>query len=129
MPQPEGFAWLIQEIFADDYRGTTITVRGDFRAPGTTGRTGLFVRVMTAPVIHGPFTAEAALADPSNHIVTIANHADWSTHEITAPIPHQADTIAFGVFLAGPCRIDLRDPELIPAGPGELPARRGGDAP
>jgi bifunctional DNase/RNase len=117
VPQPEGFAWLVQEIFADDYRGTTITVRGNFRAPGTTGRTGLFVRVMTAPVIHGPFTAEAALADPSNHIVTIANHADWSTHEITAPIPHQADTIAFGVFLAGPGRIDLRDPELIPAGP------------
>jgi RNA polymerase sigma factor (sigma-70 family) len=115
--QPEGFAWLVQEIFADDYRGTTITFRGRLRAPGTTGRTGLFVRVMTAPSIHGPFTAQAALADPSNHIVTIANEADWSTHEITAPIPDDADTVAFGVFLAGPGQIDLRDPELIPAGP------------
>lgn len=112
VPQPEGFAWLVQEIFADDYRGTTITFRGKFRAPVATGRTGLFVRVMKPPVVHGPFTAEAALADPSNHIVTIA-HADWSTHEITAPIPHQASTIAFGVFLAGPGRIDLRDPELF----------------
>ncbi len=112
VPQPEGFAWLVQEIFADDYRGTTITFRGKFRAPVATGRTGLFVRVMKPPVIHGPFTAEAALADPSNHIVTIA-HADWSTHEITARIPHQASTIAFGVCLAGPGRIDLRDPELI----------------
>ena len=117
VPQPEGFAWLVQEIFADDYRGTTITFRGKFRAPGTTGRAGLFLRVMKAPTVHGPFTAQAALADPSNHIVTIANHADWSSHEVTAPIPHQADTIAFGVFLAGPGRIDLRDPELIPAGP------------
>ena len=49
--QPEGFAWLVQEIFADDYRGTTITFRGQFSAPGTTGRTGLFLRVMTAPTI------------------------------------------------------------------------------
>jgi bifunctional DNase/RNase len=117
VPQPEGFAWLVQEIFADDYRGTTITFRGQFSAPGTTGRTGLFVRVMTAPSSHGPFTAEAALADPSNHIVTIENLADWSTHEVTAPIPDDADTVAFGVFLAGPGRINLRAPELIPAGP------------
>jgi RNA polymerase sigma-70 factor, ECF subfamily len=117
VPQPEGFAWLVQEIFADDYRGTTITFRGQFSAPGTTGRTGLFLRVMTAPTVHGPFTAQAALADPSNHIVTVANEADWSTHEVTAPIPGDADTVAFGVFLAGPGRIDLRDPELIPAGP------------
>ena len=117
VPQPEGFAWLVQEIFADDYRGTTITFRGQVSAPGTTGRTGLFVRVMTAPAIHGPFTAQAALADPRNHIVTIDNDADWSTHEVTAPIPDDADAVAFGVFLAGPGRIDLRDPELIPAGP------------
>jgi RNA polymerase sigma-70 factor (ECF subfamily) len=115
--QPEGFAWLVQEIFADDYRGTTITFRGQFSAPGTTGRTGLFLRVMTAPTIHGPFTAPAALADPSNHIVTIANEAAWSTHEVTAPIPDHAETVAFGVFLAGPGRIDLRNPELIAAGP------------
>ena len=72
---------------------------------------------MTAPAIHGPFTAQSALADPSNHIVTIANHADWTTHEVTAPIPGDADTVAFGIFLAGPGRINLRDPELTLAGP------------
>jgi RNA polymerase sigma-70 factor (ECF subfamily) len=117
VPQPEGFAWLVQEIFADDYRGATVTFRGQFRAPGTTGRAGLFLRVMKAPAVHGPFTAQAALADPSNHIVTIANHADWTTHEVSAPIPDDGDTVAFGVFLAGPGRIDLRDPELTLAGP------------
>jgi RNA polymerase sigma factor (sigma-70 family) len=115
--QPEGFAWLAQEIFADDYRGTTITFRGHCRTPATTGRTGLFLRVMKHPTGHGPFTAQSALADPSNHIVTIANDADWSTHEVTAPIPDDADTVAFGVFLAGPGRIDLRDPELVPQQP------------
>jgi RNA polymerase sigma-70 factor (ECF subfamily) len=117
VPQPEGFAWLAQEIFADDYRGTTVTFHGQFRTPGTTGRAGLFLRVMKPPTVHGPFTAQAALTDPGNHIVTIANHADWTTHEVTAPIPGDADTVAFGIFLAGPGRINLRDPELTLAGP------------
>jgi RNA polymerase sigma factor (sigma-70 family) len=113
--QPEGFAWLAQEIFADDYRVAAVTFRGQFRAPGTTGRAGLFLRVMQPQDVRGPLTVEAALADPSNHIVTIANHADWTTHEVTAPIPDDTNTVAFGVFLAGPGRIELRDPELTRA--------------
>ena len=62
--------------------------------------------------IRGPFTAEAALADPANHIITLEGPADWTTHEITAPIPDDTNTVAFGVFLAGPGRIELRDLEL-----------------
>jgi len=111
-PQPEGFAWLAQEIFADDYRGTAVTFRGQFRTPGATGRAGLFLRVMKPRDPHGPFTAQAALADPANHIVTLETPGDWTTHQITAPIPDDANTVAFGLFLAGPGQIELRDPEL-----------------
>jgi RNA polymerase sigma factor CnrH len=111
VPQPGGFAWLAQEIFADDYRGTTVTFRGQFRTPDTTGRAGLFLRVMKPRDVRGPFTAEAALADPANRIVTV-DHADWTTQEVTAPIPDDTNTVAFGIFLAGPGRIELRDPEL-----------------
>ena len=68
----------------------------------------------------GPVTAEAALADPRNQIVTIANPADWTTHEVTAPIPDDMNTVAFGVFLAGPGRIELRAPELTRAGLGMI---------
>ena len=71
---------------------------------------------MKPPVVHGPFTAQAALADPGNHIVTVASHDGWAAHEVTAAIPDDADTIAFGIFLAGPGEIGLRDPELILAG-------------
>ena len=116
VPQPEGFAWLAQEIFADDYRGTTVTFRGRFRTPDTTGRAGLFLRVMQPQDVRGPFTAEAALADPANHVVTLEGLGDWTTHEVTAPIPDETNTVAFGVFLAGPGRIELRDPELTRAG-------------
>ena len=116
VPQPEGFAWLAQEIFADDYRGTAVTFRGQFRTPDTTGLAGLFLRVMKPQDVRGPFTAEAALADPANHIVTLESHADWTTHEVTAPIPDDTNTIAFGVFLAGPGRIELRDTRLTRTG-------------
>ena len=66
--------------------------------------------------VRGPFTAEAA---PADHIVTLEGPGDWTTHEVSAPIPDDTNTIAFGVFL-GPGRIGLRDPELTRAGPGLL---------
>jgi bifunctional DNase/RNase len=116
VPQPEGFSWLAQEIFADDYRGTTVTFRGRFHTPDTMGRAGLFMRVMQPQDVRGPFTAEAALDDPANHVVTLEGPGDWTTHEVTAPIPYETNTVAFGVFLAGPGRIELRDPELTRAG-------------
>ena len=112
VPQPEGFAWLAQEIFADDYRGAVVTFRGQFRIPEDAGRAGLFLRVMKPRDLRGPFTAQAALADPANRIVTFEGSGDWTTREVTAPVPDDANTVAFGIFLAGPGRIELRDPEL-----------------
>jgi bifunctional DNase/RNase len=112
VPQPEGFAWLAQEIFADDYRGAAVTFRGQFRAPEGMGRAGLFLRAMKSHDLPEPVTAQAALADPANHIVILQGPGDWTTHEVTAPIPDDANTLAFGLFLAGPGQIELRDPEL-----------------
>jgi hypothetical protein len=47
---------------------------------------------------------------PANHVVTV--ESGWSPHEVTATVPEDTNTLAFGVFLAGPGRIELRDPEL-----------------
>jgi RNA polymerase sigma-70 factor (ECF subfamily) len=110
--QPGGFAWLAQEIFADDYRGAAVTFRGQFRVPEGTGLAGLFLRVVRPSNLHGPSTAQAALADPANHIVTLQGPSDWNAHEVTAPIPDDANTVVFGVFLAGPGRIELRNPKV-----------------
>jgi len=112
VPQPEGFAWLAQEIYADDFRGSAVTFRGRFRTQEGTGLAGLFLRVMKPRDLHGPFTAHAALADPANHIVTLDGPGGWTSRGVTAPIPDDANTIAFGAFLAGPGRIELRYPEL-----------------
>jgi hypothetical protein len=58
------------------------------------------------------FAAEVALADPGNHIVTIVGHGEWSAREVTAAIPDDTNTVAFGMFLAGPGRIELCTPQL-----------------
>jgi DNA-directed RNA polymerase specialized sigma24 family protein len=103
---------LAQEIFADDYREAAVTFRGQFRTPEGTGPAGLFLRVMKPRDLHGPFTAQAALADPANHVVTLEGPGDWTIREVTAPIPDDANTVAFGLFLNGPGRIELRDPQF-----------------
>ena len=115
VPRPEGFAFLAQQIYADDYRGADVVFRGQVRVAPDEGRAGLFLRVRKAVDIRGPLTQAAALADPDNHIV-MADGRDWSTREVIARIPDDTHTILFGVFLVGPGRIELLDPRLTRAG-------------
>ncbi len=117
VPEPEGFALLRQAMFGDDYRGATVVFRGEFRVTGGPRRAGLFLRVNTDPRrdIRGPLTESAALADPDNTIVAIGGDRDWASHQVTARVPDDCDILAFGVFLAGPGRIELRHADLIRA--------------
>jgi len=117
VPQPAGFAFLGQEMFADDYRGAAVTFRGEFRTEGTAGtsvtsRAGLFLRLVRGPDVRQPLTERAAVNDPDNHIVTIAGDRDWTSRWVTVLIPEDCETVIFGVFLAGHGRIEMRDAEL-----------------
>jgi hypothetical protein len=117
VPQPAGFAFLGQEMFADDYRGETVTFRGEFRTRDTAGadaasRAGLFLRLVSGHDARRPLTERAAIDDPDNHIVTIAGDRDWASHQVTAPVAEDSNTILFGIFLAGRGRIELRNAEL-----------------
>ena len=60
-PEPAGFAFLAQEIDADDYRGRTVTFRGELRTAKADGRAGLVLRV-TSPGQSTP--PQAASPDP-----------------------------------------------------------------
>jgi RNA polymerase sigma-70 factor, ECF subfamily len=118
VPEPSGFAFLGQEMFADDYRGAAVTFRGEFRTGGTAGtgaasRAGLFLRIVRDQDVRQPITERAAVDDPDNTIVTISGDRDWTSHQVMARIPEDANTVVFGVFLAGRGRIGFRDAELI----------------
>ena len=116
VPQPEGFAFLAQTIYADDYRGADVVFRGQVHVPPGADLAGLFLRIRN-PEDHGlPLTEAAALADPANHIVTVEDRGDWTTREVAAQIPADTETIVFGVFLAGPGQIQLGAPQLTRAG-------------
>jgi RNA polymerase sigma factor (sigma-70 family) len=118
--QPAGFAFLAQEMFADDYLGTVVTFRGEFRildTPGTgaASRAGLFLRVVRGEDVRQPLTERAAVDDPDNTIVPLPADRGWTSRLVTARIPDDANTVVFGVFLAGPGRIEMRHAELTRA--------------
>jgi hypothetical protein len=112
VPEPAGFAFLGQEIYADDYLGRTVVFRALVRAQDTQN-TGLFVRVREPLDVRGPVTPAAALADPRNYVSVVRAGSGWSEHEITVMIPADASTIVFGIFLAGPGRVELKEPRLL----------------
>jgi RNA polymerase sigma-70 factor (ECF subfamily) len=119
VPEPAGFAFLGQEIFADDYRGAVVTLRGEFRVRGTgpaaaaASRAGVFLRVTSGPDAGQPPTEQAAASDPANTIAAIPGDRDWTSHHVTARVTDDADVIVFGIFLAGPGRIEMRDLNLV----------------
>ena len=114
VPQPAGFAILGQEVFADDFRGSTVVFRGEFRVQSDSpGRAGLFLRVNEGHSITGPMTERSVFADPDNNITPIPDAGGWTRHEITAQVPGDSDAIVLGVFLAAGGQIELRNPELI----------------
>jgi hypothetical protein len=114
VPEPAGFAFLGQEVFADDFRGSTVVFRGEFRVQADTpGRAGLFLRVNEGHSITGPLTERAVFDDPDNNITPVPDASDWTRHEVAARVPGDTDAVVLGIFLASGGRIELRNPELI----------------
>jgi hypothetical protein len=121
--EPQGFAALHQTIAADDYQGTTVAFRAEVRAAGLDGRAGLHLHVGPPP---GP--REAPLSAPPQQLTSaVTDSADWAACEITAEIPDDAGLIRFGVFLAGPGRIELRRGELAREASGGVTGAAGTD--
>jgi hypothetical protein len=120
VPEPAGFAFLAQEIEPDDYRGRTVTFRGELRTATADGRAGLVLRV-TSPGQSTPPRAASPdpREDPANHIAAATGTGAWTQHEVTAQIPADTSLITFGVFLNGGGQLELRHPELAPHPPGQ----------
>jgi RNA polymerase sigma-70 factor, ECF subfamily len=115
VPEPAGFAFLSQEIEPDDYRGRTVTFRGELRTAQADGRAGLALRAAspgrsTPPQAASPDPWE----DPANHIAFATGTGAWIQYEVTAQVPADANLIRFGVFLNAGGQVEFRHPELAP---------------
>jgi hypothetical protein len=111
VPEPSGSAVLFQEIYADDYRGRTVTFRGQLRATGVAGQAGL--QLAAGRAIDPP----GALLRDRGSSLTAPGSGDWTWHEVTMPVRQEAGVIRFGISLAGRGRIELRNAELFLARP------------
>jgi hypothetical protein len=114
VPEPAGSAVLVQAVYADDYRGRTVTFRGQLRTAGLAGQAGLHLAV------NGPSSVSMATRPLLGHGSSPATpgSSDWTWHEVTAPVPGEATAILFGISLAGHGRIELRGAGLTPVPPG-----------
>jgi RNA polymerase sigma factor (sigma-70 family) len=112
VPEPAGNAALGQRIYADDYRGRTVTLCGDLRPTNVADRAGLILRITrekpSAPVGQEPWH------ETDDHFAPVTGTRDWTRHEVSAQIPPDATWIIFGVFLNGRGQIELRNPQLEP---------------
>jgi len=120
VPEPAGFAFLSQEIEPDDYRGRTVTFRGELRTAQANGRAGLVLRV-TSPGHARPLQPASPdpREDPVNHIAAATGTGAWTQYEVTAQIPADANLIRFGVFLNGGGQLEFRHSVLAPHPPGQ----------
>jgi hypothetical protein len=119
-PGPAGYAFLAQDIEPDDYRGRTVTFRGELRTAEADGRAGLALRA-ASPGRSTP--ARAASPDPREapgiHIASATGTGEWTQYEVTAQVPADVNLIRFGVFLNGAGQVELRHPALAPHPPGQ----------
>ncbi len=113
-------SFLAQEIDAGDYRGRTVTFRGELRTAQADGRAGLALRVISQSRSRPPQAAsQDPREDPANHIASATGTDGWIQHEVTAQIPADADLIRFGVFLNGGGQLEFRHPALTLRRPGQ----------
>jgi hypothetical protein len=112
VPQPPGFAALVQTIDADDYLGRAVTFRGQLRTTGVAGRAGLHLAAGAAYEPPG-----AHLRDRGGGSLTVPGSSDWTWHAVTMTVPGRAGVIRFGISLTGPGRIELRNAGFTPARP------------
>jgi hypothetical protein len=103
--EPRGPAILAQTIFADDYRGATVTFGGEIRAEDVAGHAGLRLEILRKG---WRIKADRRV----EHTVAVTGSQDWSRREITMTGPEETDVIRFGITLAGHGRVWLRNPEL-----------------
>jgi len=112
VPEPYGSARLAQAIFADDYRGATITFRGEVRTEDVADEAGLLLQIIPQEPLRPARGDHDDSHDARSHLAAVTGTRDWCRYEIMTPVPDDASIIKFGITLTGRGRIELRNAEL-----------------
>jgi len=105
--EPHGSAILAQTVFADDYRGRTVTFRGELRTQAIVGHAGLHLAAGRPDEPPGPHLYSRGASS-----LTAPGSSDWTRHEVTVQVPGGAEVVRFGLSLTGRGRVELRNTEL-----------------
>jgi RNA polymerase sigma-70 factor (ECF subfamily) len=110
VPHPYGDVSLSQEFLADNYHGTTVILRAEIRAQDVAGNAELSLDIVGRP--EDP-PAPSPLPQPVQrarqaHRRTITGSQDWTSYELTAPVPARTEQVEFDLTLTGPGQIGLR---------------------
>jgi hypothetical protein len=111
VPHPYGDVSLAQEFIADDYQGTTVTLRAEIRAQDGAGKAELSldsVDIPEDPVAPGPLPQAVQRARQARRC-TITGSQDWTSYELTAPVSASAEQVEFDLTLTGPGQVGLRN--------------------
>ena len=111
VPHPYGDVCLGQGFLAGDYHGTTVTLRAEVRAQDVTGHGELSLDVVDTPEgppAPGP-VPQRIHRERQEHRRIITGSQDWTSYELTAPVPARAEQVEFDLTLAGPGQIGLRN--------------------
>ncbi len=112
-----GYSALVEVVRADAYRGKRIRLRGMLRMASGAGRTLLYLQVNRSASDHATLTGQAA-------------GAAWRRDELLTDVPKDAETLQFGLVVAGPAEawIDAVEVQVLgEAGLGNEPARNLSD--
>ena len=93
----DGDAFLSQVIAADCYQGAAVTFKCRVKAKDGECQPQLRLNIFTWG---NSYRGHSYSAGTCNQV--IADNPDWNSHEVTAPVPDNAEFIQFGLALIGP---------------------------
>jgi len=103
--KPVGFANLMQEIKANNFRGQRVRLSASIKAKFISGWSGLWMRV--EDVIGRPLGFD----DMSNR--SIVGSSEWFQYEIVLDVPNNSDKITFGILLNGKGQVWVDNVKLL----------------
>jgi hypothetical protein len=123
VPHPYGSVFVRQAFLASGYLDTTLTLRAEIRAQDVADHAVLSLSIVCKTEQHSEHQDSQPTPGPTPGPVrlqrvrglprpTITGSQDWTSYEVTAPVPAHAHHVEFDLTLTGPGQVALRNVTL-----------------